>query len=267
MKDNSNIYDYKFRGASLKINLEFETKAGIYGESFWGRIQEGRYESTTFDFLESLYPAGYRSFVDIGAATGCMSLFAAFTGLSVVAIEPQEQVFRALLENVNLNPEIAERISLKYALVSATKDEKSLSRSFTPGAAGPITSGALAEQLLTLEEVLNQVEIQNKVAIKIDIEGAEFPLFFDEKTINYLIKRKPLIFIALHPGFKKPLSAHANFISRFVWRLQALDDVIRLYSSIRNSGIIRIAKTNKRVGIVGLLIALVRDDKDFIFEF
>jgi FkbM family methyltransferase len=240
---------------------------GIYGDPFWHEIANGTYEATTFNFLEQLHKSGYEYFVDIGAATGCMSLYAASTGLNVVSVEPQEMVYGALVKNLELNPSLASQISLVYALVSKSNSQSSIAEFFTPGAAGPIGAGRLTSNSVTLRELLEMVGRNNKVAMKIDIEGAEFPLLTDNATVDFLSERKPLIYIALHPGFKKPLRNNARYFSRFFWRIQASMDVVRFFFAISPRAKIYVASNNKRVSLLGLFSALSRDEKDYLLVF
>ena len=264
---NSNFVSYSIRGRSIRINVDLESKLGIYGDSFWSKIQTGAYEATTFEFIENLFESDYKNFIDIGAATGCMSLFAAEIGLNVIAVEPQELVFEALKKNIELNPQASQRISLEYALVSGSNDEFKLAHSFTPGAAGPITSGALSDKFVTMNDLLQKFRNSEKLGIKIDIEGAEFPLLCEPSTLACLVSKKPIIFLALHPGFKKPLGLHPSRLTHALWRLQALEDVVKLYVAIHRLTEIRHALTRKKIGLLGLLIALYRNEKDFIIQF
>jgi FkbM family methyltransferase len=262
-----NYKTYQIRDAKVTVDIGFESEIGVYADPFWQQIADGHYEKVTFDFIENLRKSGFEYFLDIGAATGCMSLYAASTGLKVIAVEPQELVYSALLKNVGLNPSLESRIMLEYALVSGSNQEISVSEAFTPGAAGPIAWGALSSNSITLVELLQRCEISSKVALKIDIEGAEFPLFANSSTMDYLVERKPLIYIALHPGFKRPLDQDANLFSRIIWRLQATRDVINFYATIARKSDIYIASNNNKVGLVGLVLALSRDEKDYLLRF
>jgi len=263
----SNFEIYQVRDASLRVDVNYETTIGIYGDPFWSEISNGSYEVVTFDFIEKLRDAGYDYFIDIGAATGCMTLYAASTGLNVISIEPQETVYKALVKNIELNPSLTSRISLIYALVSKSKDQISIPESFTPGAGGPISSGILTSNLVTIKELLEKAGVDSKVAMKIDIEGAEFPLLTDKSTIDFLCKRKPIIYLAMHPGFKRPLKTNANFISKFLWRIQASKDVWSLYSSISPRANIYVASNNNKINLLGFFQALMRDEKDYLIKF
>lgn len=262
-----NHKEYKIRGAEVTIDIGYESEIGIYADPFWQEIADGHYEKVTFDFLENLHKSGFEYFLDIGAATGCMSLYVASTGLKVIAVEPQELVYSALAKNVGLNPSIESQITLEYALVSGSNQEASVSEAFTPGAAGPIASGALTSNSITLIELLQRCPINSKVAMKIDIEGAEFPLLSNVSTMSYLARRKPLIYIALHPGFKHPLVKDSGYLKRLIWRAQAAQDAINFYFTISRKAKIEVASTNRQVGLLGLLIALARDEKDYLISF
>jgi FkbM family methyltransferase len=258
---------YKIRGAEVTVDIGFESEIGIYADPFWQQIADGHYEKVTFDFLQNLHKSGYEYFLDIGAATGCMSLYAAATGMRVIAVEPQELVYSALVKNVGLNPSIESQISLEYALVSGSNQEASISAAFTPGAAGPIKSGVLTSNSITLIDLLERCPISSKVAIKIDIEGAEFPLLSNVATMSYLASRKPLIYIALHPGFKRPLQKNSGYLRRLIWRVQASQDVIKFYFTISGKAKIEVASTRRRVRLLGLLAALAKDEKDYLISF
>ena len=258
---------YKIRNAEVTVDIGYESEIGIYADPFWQQIADGQYEKVTFDFLENLYKSGYEYFLDIGAATGCMSLYAASTGMKVIAVEPQELVYSALVKNVGLNPTLKSQISLEYALVSGSSQQASVSEAFTPGAAGPIASGALTSNSVTLIELLQRCPINSKVAMKIDIEGAEFPLLSNASTISYLASRKPLIYIALHPGFKRPLDKNSSYTKRLIWRVQAAQDAINFYFTISRRAKIEVAYTMRRVRLLGLLAALAKDEKDYLINF
>jgi len=259
--------DYKIRGAEVTIDIGYESEIGIYADPFWQAIADGHYEKVTFDFLESLHTSGFEYFLDIGAATGCMSLYAAATGLKVIAVEPQELVYSALVKNLRLNPELESQISVEYALVSGSNNKESVSEAFTPGASGPIASGALTSNSITLTELLQRCPINSKVAMKIDIEGAEFPLLSNTSTMSYLASRKPLIYIALHPGFKRPLDKKSSYLKRVLWRVQAAQDAANFYFTISPKAKIEVASTMRRVKLLGLLVALAKDEKDYLIKF
>ena len=267
MNHSSTIKDFPIRGKIFKIDIGLEDQLGIYGESFWRSIAVGDYEKITFDYIDWLSAQGYDYFIDIGAATGCMTLYASAQSLKVLSIEPQKAVFDALTRNLELNELLCKNVSQLFALVVPDSNQVNLNESFTPGAFGPISEGGLSEQAISLESLINGIPYGSKVALKIDIEGAEFPLFARKSTLNYLSNRKPLIYIALHPGFKKPLKGNANFISRFFWRIQAFQDVLAFFVSLSTVAELQLASSRRKIGLFGLVFALAKDEKDFLLIF
>ncbi len=259
--------EFQVRDIVLTIDIGYEESLGIYGSSFWNGIAQGTYEKTTFDFIDSLAQQEFDVFVDIGAATGCMSLYAASRALKVLSIEPQAPVYEALSRNLALNPLISRNVTCIFALVASNRAVDSIQKSFTPGAAGPIADTGLSGHIVTLIELIGISSPESKVAVKIDIEGAEFPLFADRGTRDFLRKRKPLIYIALHPGFKKPLHVDANYFSRMFWRIQATYDVVSFYLQVSKVGKIQSASTKRTLSLAGLIRALVHDEKDFLLIF
>ncbi len=264
---NINNLEFQVRDTILTIDIGYEEGLGIYGSSFWNGIAQGTYEKTTFDFIDSLAQKEFDVFVDIGAATGCMSLYAASRALKVLSIEPQAPVYEALSRNLVLNPLISQNVTPIFALVASNRAADSIQKSFTPGAAGPIADIGLSGHIVTLIELIEICSQESKIAVKIDIEGAEFPLFADRETRDFLRKRKPLIYIALHPGFKKPLDVDASYFSRMFWRIQAIYDVFSFYFQVTKVGKIQSASRKKNLSLVRLMRALVRDEKDFLLIF
>jgi FkbM family methyltransferase len=263
----SSTQKYMIRGFQITVDVGYERSLGIYGETFWEGVADGSYETVTFNYIEQIQKDGFEYFLDIGAATGCMSLYAASMDLKVVAVEPQELVYSVLMKNIELNKAISGKISVEYALVSASKDVLASRKSFTPGAQGPLASISLSSKTVMLRELLEKFPKDANVGVKIDIEGAEFPLFSDKSTIEYLVDRKPSIFIALHPGFKKSLPGNANFISKLLWRFQASQDVAKFYAKLSKVCKISIASSYAPVSFFGLMFALWRDEKDYILQF
>jgi FkbM family methyltransferase len=264
---NDKHLSIQVRGHKLLIDVTYERSLGIYGEEFWSRIGNDIYEPQTFDFIDGVKADGYQDFIDVGAATGCMSLYAASIGLNVLAIEPQSRVFQALEINLSLNQNASKLIRCEFALVVGSKDAESVRGSFTPGAAGPLDTNGLSSKTISFKDIVDFFPINSKTAIKIDIEGAEFPLFSNAETLELLSNVKPRIYIALHPGFRVPLLPQAKLPLRIVWRCHAAKDILNFYRSIRKFATIHNAKSNKKIGLMGLFNGLKRDEKDYIVSF
>ena len=255
------------RGQRLLIDVGYEASLGLYGEDFWKEVGSGLYEPPTFNFIDDVKREGFEDFIDVGAATGCMSLYASSIGLKVLAFEPQFKVFQAFERNLSLNLEAKKNIRAEFALVVGAKDAESLNHSFTPGASGPLSQDGLSSRAFTIQDILEWQPIDSRTAIKIDIEGAEFPLFGNPETVHLLQIKHPRIYLALHPGFKNPLPSNAGALRKIFWRFGAVVDILSLYRSVRNKATIQNAIRKNKVGIFGLLKGLLRDEKDYILIF
>jgi FkbM family methyltransferase len=193
--------------------------------------------------------------------------YASSIGLKVLAFEPQFKVFQAFERNLSLNLEAKKNIRAEFALVVGAKDAESLNHSFTPGASGPLSQDGLSSRAFTIQDILEWQPIDSRTAIKIDIEGAEFPLFGNPETVHLLQIKHPRIYLALHPGFKNPLPSNAGALRKIFWRFGAVVDILSLYRSVRNKATIQNAIRKNKVGIFGLLKGLLRDEKDYILIF
>ena len=72
---------------------------------FWRTIAAGRWERHSFELLQRLITAD-DVVLDVGAWAGPLALFAASLGAEVHAIEPDPEVYGALVTNGGLNPQL-----------------------------------------------------------------------------------------------------------------------------------------------------------------
>lgn len=147
---------------------------------FWGRVESGAWEPDTLAALrlcltrESLH-------LDVGAWIGSTALVAAGLAARVVAVEPDPVAMAALLANLALNPERAERVEPVAAALAAEGGPldlyakmfgESLTSRFPVEKARRITAFALgAEEFL--DRVLGAAP---HVLVKVDVEGGEYDL-------------------------------------------------------------------------------------------
>jgi hypothetical protein len=258
---------FEIRGNKFLIDIAFESQLGIYGAPFWEKVNDGSYEPVTFNFIDEINRIGFDNFIDIGSATGCMSLYAGALGMKVLAVEPQLQVFNALERNLKLNPKAAKNIQTEFALVVGRASGDSFEVAFTDGASGPLERDGLATNTFMLKDLADILPINSLTGIKIDIEGAEFPIFSNPANLEFLVKHKPVIYLALHPGFRHPLPINAGYFSKLNWKIIALLDVINFYRSTHQNVWLERASDQKRVGLSMLIFSLFRDEKDYILKF
>jgi FkbM family methyltransferase len=260
-------FEISLRGKPTFIDIEYEEKIGIYGQDFWTLINDNAYESETFDFIQRTFVPG-AFFFDIGAATGCMSIYAAQLGYQVVAFEPQHSVFEALRRNIALNPDLLRNTETVYALVVNSKSQgsKGISDFFTSGASGPLESLSDSVKRISMQDLFHRANLDVKTVFKVDIEGAEFNLLRDAELLSELKARNSVMYLSLHPGFLAPLQSKSKF-ARLVRLVRATLEVADLYFRLRRYSLIKDNIGTVELSLVGILRHLHRDSRDFQINF
>ena len=260
-------FEISLRGTPTFIDTVYEESLGIYGQEFWSLINSNAYESETFNFIQRTFIPG-ASFFDIGAATGCMSIYAAQLGYKVVAVEPQSSVFEGLKRNVALNTNLRANIELIHALVvnSESKDSEKISEFFTAGAAGPLENLTSSVNRISMRKLLSNSDSDIRTVFKVDIEGAEFNLLRDVELLSELKVRNSVMYLSLHPGFLSPLRSSSK-LARLVWLAKASREVAVLYFRLRRFSIIMNSKGTSPMNFVDILRQLNDDSRDFQINF
>jgi hypothetical protein len=76
-----------------------------------------------------------------------------------------------------------------------------------------------------IDEIEDFHRKENKLVIKVDIEGAEWRLLSNQKTLEGLVRHKALVLLAIHPGFNRPfkvLPLGMTFFTKKYWQVQNL---------------------------------------------
>ena len=260
-------FEISLRGKPTFIDIEYEEKIGIYGQEFWTLINNNAYESETFDFIQRTFVPG-AFFFDIGAATGCMSIYAAQLGYEVVALEPQYSVFEALRRNIALNPDLHRNTETVHALVinSRSQEDKEISDFFTSGASGPLESLSDSVMRVSMQDLFDKANLDTKTVFKVDIEGAEFNLLRDVNLLSELKTRNSVMYLSLHPGFISPLKRNSK-LARLVWLVGATKEVADLYFRLRKYAIVLDNSGLVQLNLMNVLRRLHDDSRDFQINF
>lgn len=119
----------------------------------------------------------YATVLDIGANIGALTLWAAAAGATLVrAVEPHGPNFAHLVDNVNANPHLRDRVEL-LRVAAGTRGIVNIQGSDTwPAAAwtGPPCGPGEAVPSVPLADLLDGMG--DDITVKIDIEGAEYEL-------------------------------------------------------------------------------------------
>ncbi len=205
----------------MKVQLrEFEFDV-LGDEHFWTPSHLEVWEPETFDIVKR-YADRQKSFIDIGAWNGVVSLYASHFFNNVVAIEPDINAFNKLTKNIDLNG--GWNVTCRNVAISNANGSSILNLS----RAGDSMSSLLpreTEQFATVDFQGVETKTFTKVIegmgveiglIKMDIEGGELLVIPD--MIDFLTKNKTPIYISFHP-FWFPEENKGNQI---LWIAEAL---------------------------------------------
>lgn len=174
-------------GATFNIS---SSKQGPYGQDFWMTEYERSQAQFFMRYLERFPNA---VFIDLGAGIGAYTLPALAKNQRVIAFEPEINTYQVLKKNIAIN-----NFDQNFRIVNAAiVSEAGSNRKFGGDARNQITHN-FSKQEENFATVLNQ----NRFAIiKIDIEGAEWPLMQNRKILNILKGGEYTVILAPHIGF------------------------------------------------------------------
>lgn len=199
--------------ASRKISINgrrFAVNEGYHPE-FWRDASLGLWEPWTFDVIER-YLSPSDSYIDVGAWIGPTLLYAACIAKYAYGLEPDPTAFGELTGNVALNPELSEKISIRWAAAGNQDGTIELGNRFNKRG-GDSRSSPIVDNAVVTWEVpqvrMNSLFVENDISdckfIKIDIEGWESVVVPDMGDV--IAKFRPVMLLALHPGFfRSPFS-------------------------------------------------------------
>jgi FkbM family methyltransferase len=179
-------------------------------EGYWKRVEANEWEPETFDILDRYIKPG-KTFIDIGAWNGVLSLYASALGAQVYAVECDPSALKMLWENNTLN---GGHIQVTDCAISNTIGKTPLGSH--NGDWGNSMSSIIArtEKLaevevpcITLDAFvkIRQINMKDVCLVKIDTEGGEAIIIPACK--EFLAKYKPTVLLSLHsfwfPDFEK----------------------------------------------------------------
>ena len=212
-----------------------------YGDSYWQRVSSKTYEPDTMVFLENNLNST-TDFVDVGAATGAMSIIAGKLGSRVLSFEAVPRVYEIAKAHIDGNTEFSGRIILRNQAISSIPGTLALGKNSDPKVLASISNEEPADSEKSTVEIVSLIDQLdsfhqkgNKLVIKVDIEGAEWKLFSDKKTLEGLSRHKAKVLLAIHPGFNRPfkvLPIGLTFLTKKYWQLQNLVIAYRFFRTL-----------------------------------
>lgn len=227
-------------------NFSLNPEIDFYGDSYWEKISQKSYEPDTMVFLENSL-SSVTDFIDVGAATGAMSLIAAKLGSRVLLIEAVPWIFDVAKLHIECNPEISEMVTLKNCAISNHRGMLKMGNNADPTILSSIANKELitgtecAINIVTLaDEIESFHDLQHKLVIKIDIEGAEWKLLSHLETLEVLDRHSARVLLAIHPGFDRPFRVLPLGITKLTKKYWQLKNAIIAYKFFK--GLFKYAK-------------------------
>ena len=143
---------------------------------FWELFAGNKWEPENISLIVKQMGPG-RTFVDVGAWIGPLSLIAAKCGARVVAVEPDPVALHLLRLNLDLNPDVDGRVTVVPKALSAKHGHASLSSTrLGDSMASLVRKGAETTSVDTVDAEFwsKTLDFASADMLKIDIEGAEF---------------------------------------------------------------------------------------------
>lgn len=242
--------------APLEIQLRgklirFDPFEDHYPSSYYSAVENDHWEPHTVAFLERHLNA-QKVLIDVGAATGVTALFAAALGARVVAFEPNPFVFASLERNTELNS-VADRIDIRKVALSDHSATIRFNADDDPEVISSITvTGGEAYRSVEVEvveiaEVLMELDLPHRenVVMKMDVEGAEYRILLDEKSVATISKKCGVLTFSLHPGFTHKRSRFSS-----LRKLQAVIGIFRTFRA--NLSVFKMLSAHGSLEIYGM---------------
>ena len=187
-------------------------------ENFWAKYQNDEWEQDLFNLFDKIQNKDIKSFIDVGASDGPITIYNSYDVFQTISIEPENNCFERLKKNILLN-DIKNVHCLHGAL--GLSDKKTI---FETGnefsdimfLSDEDESGYQID-VFELSSIIKKYKI-GKFILKIDIEGYEFDLLDNINFFKLISENKPEFFLAIHLGcsslFKYKIAKY-NFLQRF----------------------------------------------------
>ncbi len=208
-------------------------------DKFWDTC-EGGWEASTFEALTSRLGSG-KTFVDVGAWIGPMTLVAAACGARVVAYEPDPAAAHELAENVALNPSFDVAIE-RVALWTSTGTRQLRGGPAGLGESMSSFSGRAGRVGATTVATIDAREAARSwppdALVKIDVEGAEYWLL--PRLRPFIAEHRPTMVLSVHAyDVRASLAGWPSPVRRVVHHCHHAARTVPLLWAIRGYGTVR----------------------------
>lgn len=182
---------------------------------FWDSFCANQWEKETLDVFDKYLKPNF-TMIDVGSWIGPTVLYAAHLAKHVYGIEANPNTYKELEENVKLNTNMSDKISVYNYCIHRKNGRVKFGSFAEPGCSTAGLNWAGNEHTWTIKartlyDFINVQSIQDINFIKIDIEGGETIVV--PSIGNVIQKYKPTLFVSLHYWwFKNPRNDIKNIV-------------------------------------------------------
>ena len=179
--------------------------------------------------------------IDIGANIGSVSLLLAntFENCKIYAIEPTNYAYNKLLNNLNLNKELKDKVFLRQSFITNKNKPQKVWSSWNFDKSNNKHKKHLGDlkevkqnSYISLDQFVKHENLKNVDFIKIDVDGYELDVLTSGK--EFLRNNKPVIFIEIAPYLYPEFGYNCDELINFIKILgySFLDEDIKEVSNI-----------------------------------
>lgn len=142
-------------------------------------------------FLSQIHFSGFdiknKTVLTAGAYIGDTPLFYSYYGAKVFAFEPDPNSFKKAIENIDLNPNLKDKITLKNYAIGQNGEVDFPIEQDSGGSSIFETSNkkTIKVKSKSIRDILNEFNILNPFLLDLDIKGSEFDVILDDSISKF----------------------------------------------------------------------------------
>jgi FkbM family methyltransferase len=237
MGQSESVEELHVGGVSLRVLAK--------DASPWREAAHGTWEPETVRLIQEIAREG-ELVIDIGAWRGVITAVAAGLGAAVHAFEPDPVAREALERMLELNPEIAARVTVHPEALGGSDRTAKLAGDERGGSGSSLfrdKPNAIEVRVRDAAAALGECEVSRCALLKIDVEGAEYEIL--PRILPQLREHRPVLLLAVHTYQIREPYAHLPLLLRgLLYRVRALPRQAKLIAMTRRLGATFVADPN-----------------------